>query len=182
MKIHYFQRYYQKENVATANTMLLLSRFYLFSAGKFYRFLESALFADQFNPELSITLQEKGEGSVPDAIISQDSFKIVVETKTSDWFYSDQLIRHLNSFSDEKCKLILTLAPDSIKDDKIEEFKKALEAANSTLTHKIVHINTTFEKLANAIQETLDDRDFEMQDVLDDYIDFCSSSGLILTV
>ena len=28
MKIHYFQRYHEKENVATANTMLLLSRLY----------------------------------------------------------------------------------------------------------------------------------------------------------
>lgn len=179
MKIHYFQRYHQKENVATANTMLLLSRFYLFSSEKFYRFLESTLFSGQINPGLSITLQEKGEGSVPDAIISQDSFKIVVETKTSDWFYSNQLIRHLNSFSDEKYKLILTLAPESIKKNKLEEFKNKIDEVNLTLTHKILYINATFEELANAIQETLDDRDVEMQDILDDYIDFCSSSGLI---
>ena len=28
MQIHYFQRYYAKENVETANTMLMLSRLY----------------------------------------------------------------------------------------------------------------------------------------------------------
>lgn len=28
MKVHYFQRYTQKENVATVNTMLLISRLY----------------------------------------------------------------------------------------------------------------------------------------------------------
>lgn len=34
MKIHYFQRYHEKENVATANTMLLLSRLYSYSSDK----------------------------------------------------------------------------------------------------------------------------------------------------
>lgn len=32
MKIHYFQRYHEKENVATANTMLLLLRLYSYSS------------------------------------------------------------------------------------------------------------------------------------------------------
>ena len=36
-----------------------------------------------------------------------------------------------------------------------------------------MHINTTFEELANAIQEVIDDRDYEMQDVLDDYLNYC---------
>lgn len=36
MRIHYFQRYHQKENVATANTMLLLSRLYSYSPNKFF--------------------------------------------------------------------------------------------------------------------------------------------------
>lgn len=40
MKIHYFQRYHEKENVATANTMLLLSRLYSYSSNKFFRFLD----------------------------------------------------------------------------------------------------------------------------------------------
>jgi len=51
MKIHYFQRYHEKENVATANTMLLLSRLYSYSTDKFFRFLKSEYFSDSFNPE-----------------------------------------------------------------------------------------------------------------------------------
>lgn len=41
MKIHYFQRYHQGEDVATANTMLLSSRLYQYSSDKFYLFLKS---------------------------------------------------------------------------------------------------------------------------------------------
>ena len=98
MKIHYFQRYHTKENVATANTMLLLSRLYQYSTDKFFRFLNSLFFPENFEPEIVFRLQEKSSSSVPDATITQESFKVVVETKMSDWFYTDQLERHLLSF------------------------------------------------------------------------------------
>jgi hypothetical protein len=51
MKIHYFQRYHE-ENVATANTMLLLSWLYSYSSDKFFRFLKSEFFSDSFEPEI----------------------------------------------------------------------------------------------------------------------------------
>ena len=98
MKIHYFQRYHGKENVATANTMLLLSRLYTYSPDKFFRFLKSEVFSGAFEPEIVFTLQEKSVDSVPDATIMQEGFKIVVETKLTDWFHSDQLMNHLKAF------------------------------------------------------------------------------------
>lgn len=179
MKIHYFQRYHEKENVATANTMLLLSRLYSYSSDKFFRFLKSQYFFDSFNPEIIFTLQEKSIDSVPDATITQESFKIVVETKMSDWFYEDQLFRHLNSFSDEKYKVMITLAPEHMSDKKKSAFEQKLKEYNKQQTHPVIHINTTFEELANAIGDVLDDRDYEIQDVLDDYLNYCYTDGLI---
>lgn len=179
MKIHYFQRYHQKENVATANTMLLLSRLYSYSSDKFFRFLKSEYFFDSFEPEIVFTLQERSEKSVPDATISQEGFKIVVETKLSDWFYSNQLMRHLQSFGDEKNKVMITLAPERMAEDKLVKFQKQLKEYNATQKYPVIHINTTFEELANAIQDSLDDRDYEMQDVLDDYLNYCYKDGLI---
>jgi hypothetical protein len=126
MKIHYFQRYHQKENVATANTMLLLSRLYQYSSDNFFRFLKSEFFSNSFEPEIVFKLQEKSAKSIPDATISQESFKIVVETKMRDWFYSDQLMRHLESFSDEKYKVMITLAPElmeAVVDGYSDQFK-----------------------------------------------------------
>lgn len=58
MKIHYFQRYTQKENVATANTMLLLSRLYKESVSKFFNFLQTLLSLNENNFEVNFTLQE----------------------------------------------------------------------------------------------------------------------------
>ena len=130
MQIHYFQRYHKKEDVATANTMLLLSRLYSYSSDKFFRFLKLEYFSDLFNPEIIFTLQEKSEDSIPDATITQESFKIVVETKMSNWFYEDQLLRHLNSFSDEKYKVMLTLAPELMEEGKKADFEEKLKAYN----------------------------------------------------
>jgi len=183
MKIHYFQRYHDKENVATANSMLLLSRLYQYSSDKFYRLLKE-LFNnnDEFDPEPSFELQVRSEDkkSIPDAVISQDSFKIVVETKLSDWFYKDQLIRHLGNFKEEKYKLLLSLAPEPMDEKKKEDFDHALSEHNKTLNRPIVHKNMTFEDLIHAVQDVLDDRDFDMQEILEDFRDYCLNDDLII--
>lgn len=180
MKIHYFQRYHSKENVATANTMLLLSRLYSYSSDKFFRFLKSKYFSDRFEPEIVFTLQEKSEESVPDATITQEGFKIVVETKMSDWFYSDQLLRHLKSFKEERNKVLITIAPELMSKDKKAKFEEQLREYNENHDYPVIHINTTFELLAEAVQGVIDDRDYEMQDVLDDYLNYCYNDNLIL--
>ena len=46
-------------------------------------------------------------------------------------------------------------------------------------TYPVIHINTTFEMMANAIRDVIADRDYEMQDVLDDYLNYCYKDGLI---
>lgn len=180
MKIHYFQRYHSKENVATANTMLLLSRLYSYSSDKFFRFLKSEYFSDRFEPEIVFTLQEKSEESVPDATITQEGFKIVVETKMSDWFHSDQLLRHLKSFKEERNKVLIIIAPELMAKDKKAKFEEQLREYNENHAYPVIHINTTFELLAEAVQGVIDDRDYEMQDVLDDYLNYCYNDSLIL--
>jgi len=180
MKIHYFQRYHEKENVATANTMLLLSRLYSYSSDKFFRFLKSEFFSDSFEPEIVFNLQEKSVDSIPDATITQESFKIVVETKMSDWFYTDQLMRHLKSFGDEKYKVMITLAPELMNPEKKKEFEIHLKEYNATQTHPVMHVNTVFERIIDAIRDVIDDRDYEMQEVLDDYLNYCYKDKLIV--
>lgn len=180
MKIHYFQRYHSKENVSTANTMLLLYRLYSYSPNKFYQFLKSSeFFSGTFEPEISFTMQKKSESSIPDAIIFQDSFKIVVETKLYNKFDLDQLERHLSSFKDEHFKILISLAPEQMPEDKLSQFKSVLSEYNRDKNIHIIHVNTTFENLANAISRIIDERDYEMQEVLEDYLDYCYYDGLI---
>lgn len=181
MKIHYFQRYQQHENVATANAMLLLSRLYNYSADKFYQLLKVNFFSSSIEPEIGFNLQVKSKNgnSVPDAVISQESFSIIVETKIGDWYYEDQLMRHLKSFGDTNNKILLTLSTELMNEQKKKCFEERLRSFNSQNVSKIQHINMTFEGLAKAIQDLLDDRDYEMQDILDDYIECCIEDKLI---
>ena len=131
MNIHYFQRYHAKENVATANTI---------------RFLKTEYFSDSFNPEITFRLQEKSVDSIPDATITQESFKVVVETKMFDWFHDDQLLHHLNSFGDEKYKVMITLAPELMEEGKKAIFEEKLKEYNEKQHHPIIHIKETLNK------------------------------------
>ena len=91
VQIHYFQRYHSKENVDTSNTMLMLSRLYNYNADKFFAMLNALILGQDETPEITFDLQVVGDESVPDAIISQKSFKIVVETKLHNQFQQNQL-------------------------------------------------------------------------------------------
>ena len=180
MEIHYFQRYHSKENVATANTLLLLSRLYSYSSHKFFELLKSHYLPDSFSPEIVFRLQEKNDDSIPDATITQNSFKLVVETKMFDWFDNIQLMHHLKSFHDEQVKVLITLAPEYMAADKKLGFEEKLKEYNQTQATPILHINTTFKDLTDAFAEVLDDRDYELRDILDDYLDYCYTDHLIL--
>lgn len=183
MKVHYFQRYHEKENVATANTMLLLSRLYAYSPTKFFQLFKTEPISIEFEPEIRFALQEKAKSSIPDAVIAQDSFKIIVETKTTDWFHIDQLMKHLDAFSDERYKVIITLSSELMQEEKRKEFERQLKLYNESKeqSYPVKHINTTFEELTAAIQKQLEDRDYEMKEILDDYLDYCYKSNLVPT-
>ena len=131
MRIHYFQRYHQKENVATANTMLLLSRLYSYSPTKFFMLLKSFMFNYSFEPEIKFNIQEKNKLSVPDATMTQEGFKIIVETKLTDWFYEEQLSNHLKGFGDEKYKLLLTIASEPMEENKLKKINMDIEKHNA---------------------------------------------------
>lgn len=98
----------------------------------------------------------------------------------SDWFYSDQLMRHLKSFKDEKTKALITIAPELMAEKKKSDFEKELKKYNALQEFPVIHVNTTFEILAEAIRSVLDERDYEMQDVLDGYLNYCYNDSLIV--
>lgn len=176
--IHYFQRYHKPEDVHTANAMLLLSRLYHFSPNKFYDFIKP-LFKQ--NGEVDLTLQigtqdKKGKtNTIPDAVILQESFKIVVETKLANNFSLSQLKGHLEDFNDEHNKLLLTLDCEEISDELHNKINELCEDKGIIYTH------LTFETLIDKIREQIDDKDYDFFDVIDDYEAYCIEDGLLPT-
>lgn len=183
MQIHYFQRYHSKENVDTSNTMLMLSRLYNYNADKFFSMLNALILQEDESPEISFDLQVAGDESVPDAIISQKSFKIVVETKLYNQFGKQQLMNHLKQFGSEDIKVLLTIDPKPMKADLFAEMASEIKKYNADninrLIHPIKHVNLTFEQLVEAMEDIIDDRDTEIISVLDDFKKYCFDEKLI---
>lgn len=183
MQIHYFQRYHSKENVDTSNTMLMLSRLYNYNADKFFSMLNALILQEDDSPEISFDLQVAGDESVPDAIISQKSFKIVVETKLYNQFGKQQLMNHLKQFGSEDIKVLLTIDPKPMKADLYAEMSSEIKKYNADninrLIHPIKHVNLTFEQLVEAMEDIIDDRDTEIIAVLDDFKKYCFDEKLI---
>ena len=145
---------------------------------KLYSFLQAFVESD-FELEPIFRIQERSKASVPDATITQEGFKIVVETKIGDCFNEDQLKNHLKSFGNETTKILITLSSEMMNKKKYEEIQQYLAKYNKENETNIIHINTTFILLAEAIEAVIEERDYQMHEILEDYREYCYNDGLI---
>lgn len=176
-KIHYFQRYSQRENVATNNTLLLFSRLYNDSIYKFNEFINELLGDESIDVGVSFTQQEKAENSVPDGIMSQTSFKVAIETKLGSGknFGKDQLVNHIKSFSNKDKKILLALSPTKMNEILFKEVNdKCKEKAKD-----ISFINITFKDIVKAFNDVINEYDFQLKEIINDYEEYCFHEGLI---
>lgn len=176
-KIHYFQRYSQKENVATNNTLLLFSRLYNHSLHKFNNFLNGLLELgeESINVGLEFSQQEKNEESIPDGIFYQESFKVAIETKMGKHFDELQLINHLNTFEKIEGKKVLIGLSPIFMDENLK--RKIIKISQET--NNVIFKNLTFKQIINTFREILEDYEFELHNIIDDYEEYCNQSGLI---
>ncbi len=179
--IHYFPRYSQKENMVTNNTMLLFKRLYNNSTEKFNRFLNTLL--ERSGIELDMTVkfgqQERGNASVPDAYIHQETFKIVIETKLYGQQNVTQINSHYTEFEDEPNQIFLWINTESIKMDYRIKIVDELNEINADRKFNIVFASTTFKEICEFFNDVLNEYDFEMKDMIQDFELFCSDSKLI---
>lgn len=178
--IHYFQRYSQPENVATNNTLLLLSRLYQHSPNKFRGFLNDLLNDTNLEAGIQFTQQKKGKGSIPDGSLYQSSFKVVIETKLHKNFSLTQLAEHLNSFGQEEYQVLLSLSPkqpdNALQKKIIEEIKEY----NIQHQLSIKYLPTTFHEIVTKFGNSIDDYDYELQEIIDDFEAYCIHDRLIV--
>lgn len=174
--IHYFQRYSQKENVVTNNTLLLLARLYELSPDKFQAVL-NAIFQREIEVGVGFTQQTRreGEGSVPDGLIRQRSFQIVIEAKRGNDFSANQLIAHLKSFTNADQHFLLAIGASLPSNGVLEEVKQAAAALKKNISVEMI----SYTQLIEIIEGEMDERDYEFQRLLSDYRDFCNELGLL---
>jgi hypothetical protein len=177
--IHYFQRYSQPENVATNNTLLLLSRLYHQTPEKFRAFFNDLLKDADIEAGIQFNQQSKGKKSIPDAYISQISFKVVIETKLHKNFSLNQLTEHLDSFGTEQYQILLSLSPIPPDNSFQRKITKAVIKFNVKNKTKIKFLPVTFQEIVTKFNNCLEDTDFELIETINDYEAYCYHDHLI---
>jgi hypothetical protein len=185
--IHYFQRYSQPENVATNNTLLLFSRLYQLAPVKFKGFINDLL--DDINFEAGINFnqqnkivnkQSKNSSTIPDGTINQSSFKVVIETKLHKNFSIEQLRGHLKDFREEDNQVLLSLSPKK-PDAKLKDIiSSEVQNYNQLNSRRIKFISTTFKEIVEKFKGILNDYEFELINMIDDYEGYCIQDNLII--
>lgn len=183
-EVHYFQRYSQKENVVTNNTLLLFSRLYAISPIRLETLLRNLF--DDIELNIGITFQQQisGKGkSVPDAQISQSSLKIVIETKIkNDDVRLDQLEEHTKNFENEDKKVLLLICPEEPPGEVKSAIEKYIRTSKAPQQgESILFCCTTFEKIINSIDDLVQEYEADLKELLDDYREFCSDEGVLPT-
>lgn len=176
--IHYFQRYSSKENTVTNNSLLLFSRLYHHDARAFKEFLNHLSGDEQITPinaTINFEQQTSARHSVPDGAITQESFKIVIETKLYGQEDIDQIIRHTDGFGDEKNKYLMLINVHQIPDN----YKKKIRDKLNEKGTGVELIDTTFEDIVTGFRAVINDYDTEMNMIIDDYEDYCNDANLI---
>lgn len=174
--VTYFQRYQQKENWVTNSTLLLLSRLQRFDSFKFQKFLETIINETEIAIGVRFGQQIKGSGSIADAVLEQQGFRVVIETKLYDNFNVKQLKQHCELFKDYNgTAVLLALSTNNVNKTKDSEITQELSKISSNLKFASV----SYKGLTDAISSVLSDTDFEMKEIVLDYIGLCQEGGLM---
>ena len=175
---HYFQRYSQKENLLTNNTLLLLQHFYKHDANRFEEFLRG-LVENTIDISVGPSFEQQintGE-SVVDGQIRQKSFNLVIEAKPHGNLRSSQLKKHLRGFKEHENNLLMVITKDSLSEHEEEEYQYQLNKVSS----KVNFCAVTYEDIILELNESVYDHELALQEILDDYEEMCQEESVIST-
>ncbi len=176
--ISYFQRYSQKENHATNNTLYLFKHIYQRSLKRFSDMLESLSEDDSFDVGIHFDQQVKGSSSVPDGLISQKPFYIYLESKLGSELDHLQIKAHLETITsrhipkegDNVYLLGLTIYP--LSKGNIDELKKIASQKN------IKFFATTYSAIVETAYNLVQNFETDLLEIIDDYNDFLLTEEL----
>ena len=180
-KISYFQRYSQRENHVTNNTLLVMRHFYHVSPQKI-----SDVFSrlcDDNDLSLSVGLQFKQQirssNSVPDALISQAPLEIYFETKRGGQLDVSQIERHFKSISrntiNQAQKILFGLTKVRI-DESVK--RKLVDRAR---VKNITFVPIIFADIVRSLREVCEPHETSLSEILSDYENYLESEKLLQT-
>ena len=179
-QISHFQRYSQRENHVTNNTLLLLRHLYQADANKLQAVLNALIGDDKFDLGLSFQQQTREAHSVPDAVISQSDFRLYIETKLTPTFDIQQLQNHARGIaplspSGHGSTVLLGLATDDMP------AKDVAAVTDHAASLGVIFRAVTFVELVAAVKEACADHETAIRGIINDYVDFLNAENLLFT-
>lgn len=184
-EIQLFSRLRTGENIVTNNTMLLFDRIYRTDIAFFRRFLNRLVDSDALEIGPSFAQQRGAGGSgIPDGLIEQRSFKIVIETKLFDTYFWGKE-DYASHFRNEDTRILFTLSKNGMNETRKVQMVEALKKYDSETSAigATFHIDQTFIGLLSAFRQTIDDTrtrfKIELEELVDAFESFATEEGLI---
>ncbi len=172
--ISLFTDYNQSENRLTNYCGLMMKLIYEESPRRF-----SILIDQLTNGEGNIITgptfnqQQKAMASIPDLTITQSAFTISFENKLKDWFYSDQVNKHLQGLKDKSGTLILFLL-SNFDTDPVIKFQSAVVSARE---QGVLLIPISYEDFLSSLESVCTtDR---LSGLLDEFREFLDTKNLL---
>lgn len=174
-RVSHFQRFSQRENHVTNNTLLLLRYFYQSSPFKLESVL-TALLDTELSIGLSFEQQIKKEKSTPDALITQKPLRIFFETKRGTTLDSDQMRRHLITIADTgrvDNSILIGLTTEPIA----EQERKALQS--EAVKQGVIFAAVTFTQVVETLRAQCAEFERELLSMVDDYENYLAEEELL---
>lgn len=174
--ISYFQRFSQKENHVTNNTLLVLRHLYRASPNKISLLL-NALFEEEVPIGLEFRQQVKSSHSVPDALIRQQPFSLFVEAKHGGALNSDQIKRHVKSIAGLGLPTGSAILIGLTKEHPSAELLATLKAEAEK--EAIRFFSVSYVDLVSELRKLCADYEQDLLEIIEDYESFLTSEGLL---
>lgn len=175
-EISLFNDYRTRENILSNHCGVVLKLLYEENPRSFEEAI-SNLTSQDFMISPSFKQQIKKNDSTPDIVIEQKSFTIFFETKTFDWFYKNQIDRHLKGFKKDTTYNILFLLSNFEIDNPEEKFESQISEAYNR--HGITLCPISFETLIGVLETVETTENFKA--FLDEFRGFLERNNYLPT-
>lgn len=172
-EISYFQKYSQKENHITNNTLLMLRHLYQSSPLKFEKFLINAF--DDINISIGPNFEQqiRASKSVPDGFISQKPFNIFIEAKDNGNLDKGQIERHLEHAEKSNNAFIIGLTKEKLINSEKEEYEQLCKSKN------VKFIGLTYLEIVESIKALVKEYETDLEEIVSDYEQFLLLENMI---
>ena len=178
--ISLFSGYSQRENRTTNYCLLLLKMLYEENP-KFLAEVMSTLVGEDLGERIGVKFrqQERKDSSVPDGLILQPAFTIYIEIKNWDWFYHEQLEKHLAALNEESPGLKALIALANFETTDREKFGLIRRLCAEQYKGSIVFEEVSFEDFVQALQ--LPHLPKNLADAVADFRSYLDEQNLLLS-